>query len=94
VRAEYYFRPSGAIVDAGMNGCYVLCPDYPVFRAQISEPVSIGATFSGLDQLPVLLKQAMERLETAPPDWQAWRDAHRIEVIAERFRSFMKERGI
>ncbi len=94
VKAEYFFRPSGAVVDAGMNGCYVLCPDYPIFRAQISQPVSIGATFGELEEIPARLKAAMELLETAPPDWQAWRDEHRLEAIAERFRSFMKKRNI
>jgi hypothetical protein len=94
VQSEYYFRPSGAVVDAGMNGCYVLCPDYPVFREQIGQPISIGATFQKLDQIPALLEQAMRRLEAKPLDSDAWRAHARIGPLAERFRAFLEERGV
>ncbi len=94
VRAEYYFRPSGAIVDAGMNSCFVICPDYPVFRAQIDIPVSIGASFADLEQLPAVLENSIATLKAGTVDFAAWREHHRIEKIAARFRDFLQERDL
>jgi hypothetical protein len=93
VREEYYFRPSGAIVDAGMNGCFVLCPDFPVFREQIGQPVPIGATFSALDEIPAVLSRVMQQLDAAPIDSAAWRRHHRVENIAGMMREFLDRRA-
>jgi glycosyltransferase involved in cell wall biosynthesis len=93
LKSEYYFRPSGAVVDAGMNGCYVICPDFPVFREQISQPVSIGATFQNLDELPALLEKAMAELEVHPVETETWRAYHKVERIAELFRAFLEQRA-
>jgi glycosyltransferase involved in cell wall biosynthesis len=92
LRTEYYFRPSGAVVDAGMHGCYVICPDFPVFRAQISDPVPIGTTFRSLDEIPALIGKAMEQLDHAPIDSGTWRRHRRMENIAVRMRDFLEQR--
>jgi len=93
VHAEYYFRPSGAVVDAGMNGCYVICPDFPVFRAQIGQPVSIGETFRTVTEVPLLIERAMQRLEQGPIDSETWRQYHRVENIAAQMQGFLEQRA-
>jgi glycosyltransferase involved in cell wall biosynthesis len=93
VQAEYFFRPSGAVIDAGMNGCYVICPDYLVFQAQISDPVSIGRTFQTVEEIPRLLKEAMQQLALGPIDTATWRRYHRAENIAARMRAFLEQRA-
>ena len=45
--AGYYYRSSGVIGDAIALGAAVACPDFPVFRRQITEPVTVGAAFQG-----------------------------------------------
>jgi glycosyltransferase involved in cell wall biosynthesis len=92
LRAEYYFRPSGAVVDAAIHGCYVICPDFPVFRAQINEPVSVGATFQSLDEIPGLIANAMKQLDQMPVNSAAWRQYRRVENIAAQIRDFLETR--
>ena len=92
LRSDYWFRPSGAVVDAGMNGCYVICPDFPVFRAQIEIPVSIGSTFSNLEEIPRVLEKAIDRLKTETVDFETWRRYHRTENIALQFKTFFDEK--
>jgi hypothetical protein len=92
IKAEYYFRPSGAIVDAGMNGCYIVCPDFPVFRAQIDIPVSIGSTFAHSEEIPEVLKKSIEKLQTKTVDFETWRQYHRVENIASQFKTFLQQR--
>jgi hypothetical protein len=93
IKTEYYFRPSGVIVDAGMNGCYVICPDFPVFRAQIKIPVSIGSTFSSLEEIPDGLIKAREKLQTGAIDFETWRNYHRVENIASQFKLFLRQQA-
>jgi hypothetical protein len=93
LREEYYFRPSGAIVDAGMNGCFVLCPDFPVFRQQIEQPVPIGTTFGAIDEIPAVLRRVMQQLDAAPIDSDRWRRHHRVENIAGMMRAFLDGRA-
>ena len=93
VQEEYYFRPSGAVMDAGMNGCFVLCPDFPVFREQIAQPVPIGTTFRSIDEIPAVLRRVMPQLEAAPIDSAAWRRHHRVENIARMMQAFLDRRA-
>ena len=76
-----------------MNGCFVLCPDFPVFRMQISTPVQIGTTFRVLDEIPLVLARMMDQLREAPVDSQTWREYHRIESIAAMMRTFLARRA-
>lgn len=92
-KSEYHFRPSGVIVDAGMNGCYVLCPDFPVFRAQIGIPVSIGSTFSSLEEIPNILGKTREKLQTETVDFETWRNYHRVENISSQFKLFLQQQA-
>jgi hypothetical protein len=93
-RADYYFRPSGVIIDAAMCGVTIVCPDFPVLVAEITNPVAIGRTYSGLDEIPGLLREMKEVLRAASPDFVAWREPRRMEKIAPLFRRFLESRGV
>jgi hypothetical protein len=93
-RDDYWFRPSGVIIDAAMSGCAVLCPDFPVMRAEIVDPVRIGRAFTDLSEVPALLREMKTALRVAPPDFAAWREPRRMERIAPLFESFLQKRGI
>ena len=80
------------MVDAAIHGCYVICPDFPVFRAQINEPVSVGATFQSLDEIPGLIANAMKQLDQMPVNSAAWRQYRRVENIAAQIRDFLETR--
>jgi hypothetical protein len=90
-RADYYFRPSGVIIDAAMCGCAIVCPDFPVLVAEITNPVTIGRTCSDLKEIPGLLREIKS---ASPPDFIAWREPRRMENVAPLFRRFLETRGI
>jgi hypothetical protein len=90
-RADYYFRPSGVIIDAAMCGCAIVCPDFPVLAEEITSPVTIGRTYSRMEEVPALLR---EMKSAPPPDFIAWREPRRMEKVAPLFRRFLETRGI
>jgi hypothetical protein len=83
-REDYWFRPSGVIIDAAMSGCAVLCPDFPVMVAEITHPVRVGRVFRALRDVPELLGEMKDELRAAPPDFAAWREPRRMENIGRR----------
>ncbi len=92
-KENYFCRPSGAVIDAAMNRCFVLCPDFPVLRAQISQPVPVGATFRVLEESSIVLARVMQELERAPVDSETWRLHHRAGNIASMMRGFLDQRA-
>jgi glycosyltransferase involved in cell wall biosynthesis len=44
-REQYYYRGSGVITNAVECGASVVCPDYPIFRKQVLNPVPVGGLF-------------------------------------------------
>jgi hypothetical protein len=92
-KEHYYFRPSGAVIDAAMNRCFVLCPDFPVLRAQIGQPVPVGATFRVLEESLIVLARVMQELERAPVDMETWRLHHGVGNIAAAMRAFLRQRA-
>jgi hypothetical protein len=88
-RDQYYFRPSGTINDAAMNECYVICPKFPVFEAQISIPVAVGSSFESLDDLPRLVAKVLVQLKFAKPDFKSWRSYRSMNHIAPAIRNFV-----
>ncbi len=91
-RSDYFFRPSGVINDAGMSGCYVLCPKYPVFEAHISTPVTIGKTYQSYEELPELIFSAIDELRINVPDFTRWRSHRMVDSIAPIFKSFLDDK--
>jgi glycosyltransferase involved in cell wall biosynthesis len=93
-RSEYYFRPSGVVVDAAMCGCFVLCPNYPVFQHEVTVPVTIGQTFSDLQEIPGLLQELIGTLRQRQVDFAAWRQHREMAKIAPLFGQFLVARGM
>jgi len=87
-RENYFFRPSGVIGDALMNGCRVVCPNFPVFRKQVLNPVRVGRLFSNQGDMirAVGLACADCRAEEGAEQFKAWRKERRVSLIVERIR--------
>jgi glycosyltransferase involved in cell wall biosynthesis len=83
-RDRYYYRTSGVISDAAACGCYVIAPDYPVIKHQITSPVAIGSTFKSFDELDHLLDRAIiHRREQGQDCHWLWREGRSLEQIAK-----------
>jgi hypothetical protein len=91
-REQYYYRASGVISDAASAGCYVIAPDYPVIKHQITWPVSVGDTFSDLAELDGRLDTAIERVKMLGNDhhWK-WREKRSAESIAKHLFSSLNQ---
>ncbi|TAF10953.1 MAG: glycosyltransferase family 1 protein [Nostocales cyanobacterium] len=81
---RYYYRASGVISDAGSCGCYIIAPNYPVIKHQITWPVSIGASYSSLDDLDTLIAEAIIHIREKGQDnhW-VWREKRNAEYISK-----------
>lgn len=89
-REDYLFRPSGVINDSGMCGCYILCPRFPVFEAQITTPIAIGKTFQSYEEIPDLLSSVIKGLRQGIPDFEQWRSYRGIDRLSISFRGFLE----
>ncbi|MBT8191902.1 MAG: hypothetical protein KJP22_00730 [Acidimicrobiia bacterium] len=58
--SRYRHRTSGVLTDAVVFGCFVVAPDYPLFRRQLAYPARVGETFSNLSSLGDALAGVLE----------------------------------
>ncbi|NES99264.1 MAG: glycosyltransferase family 1 protein, partial [Sphaerospermopsis sp. SIO1G1] len=81
---RYYYRASGVISDAGSCGCYVIAPNYPVIKHQITWPITIGSCYSSVDDLDKIIQQAIIHIQAQGQDnhW-LWREKRNAEYIAK-----------
>lgn len=81
---RYYYRASGVVSDAGSSGCYVIAPNYPVINHQITWPVTIGSSYSSLDDLDQIIAAAIVHIREKGQDnhW-LWRQQRDAKYIAE-----------
>lgn len=81
---RYFYRASGVISDAGSCGCYIIAPDYPLIKNQITWPVGIGSIYSSLDEIEPVLDQGIDHVRAYGQDnhWQ-WREKRNAEYIAQ-----------
>ena len=85
-KSDYYFRPSGVIGDALMNGCYVVCPDFPVFRAQIETPVRVGRAYACFEDLDDVIRLACDDIASGVATrFAQWREYRKVRNFADRF---------
>ena len=61
---SYRYRHSGVITDAILNDKVVIVPQYPYFVKQITNPVSVGVSFSSLDNISVAINDALQLLSS------------------------------
>jgi hypothetical protein len=81
---RYYYRASGVISDAGSCGCYIIAPDYPIIKHQITWPVPIGSLYSSLDDLDQVMEEAILHIQKKGQynHW-IWREKRNAEYIAK-----------
>ncbi|MGK7933986.1 MAG: hypothetical protein AB4041_21505 [Microcystaceae cyanobacterium] len=81
---RYFYRASGVISDAGSCGCYIIAPDYPLIKHQITWPTSIGETFSNVEEIDTVLDKGISQVRELGQDnhWE-WRKKRNAEYIAK-----------
>lgn len=86
---RYFLRPSGVAADAISRRTVVVCPDFPLMRHQLTQPLPAGTLFASLDDLERAIHEALALAPGATPD--AWlvhetaRGAAAIAPILDRF---------
>lgn len=90
-RRHYYYRSSGVIHDAACLGTAVVCPDFPVFRHQVTDPVRIGALFGSVEEMLPALREALEIARSGPGPFETWARARRPEMFSRRIDAFIME---
>ena len=63
-KRAYYYRHSGVITDAILNGKVVVVPQYPYFVKQITNPVKVGVSFSSIDNISLAINDALQLLDS------------------------------
>jgi hypothetical protein len=56
-KEHFYYRSSGVLNDAISGGCFVIVPDYPLLKEQVSNPVKVGETYENIEDI----KNAIDR---------------------------------
>ena len=97
-RSSFFFRPSAIVNDALAAGCYVIAPDYPVFKAQLSTPCRVGSVFGELAEIEELVGAAVIELKEGKVDFEQWR-AHRrdeklLNMLGDRMDEIIRQRGM
>lgn len=78
----YLYRSSGVITDAICSGAWVVCPDFPVLRHQITWPVSTGVTYKLLDEIPSAVERAWRmHLDSGSDSHWRWITERSAEVV-------------
>lgn len=58
-RERYFYRSSGVAADAISRRVTTVCPDYPIMRRMLCDPVPVGAVFRGVRSLETALAEAL-----------------------------------
>lgn len=58
-RDRYFYRSSGVAAEAMARRAVTVCPDYPIMRRMLREPVPVGAVFRGIHSLETALAEAL-----------------------------------
>lgn len=82
-KAGFYHRSSGVINDSVGGGCFVVAPDYPVLKVQITNPVKVGETYSGLDDIKGAIDRSIEYIKNNDVEFEKWRDFRSNENIVK-----------
>jgi hypothetical protein len=97
-REQFYFRPSGIINDSIAGSCFVIAPNYPVFKAQITTPVVVGELFNHIEEVPDIIKKAIKTIKETDIDFKRWiehrSDAKLIEELSNQILSSFEEHAI
>ena len=87
---RYRYRTSGVIADAIFRGTYVVCPDYPVFKAQVSVPCAVGTTFKCLEELPSAIEMAVNLVQDGQDSFKEYIRYRQPEHLAEKIDAWIE----
>lgn len=71
-KEHFYYRSSGVLNDAVSGGCFVIVPDYPLFKEQISNPVKVGEVYDNLEGINKAIDMSIEYLTNNVVDFEKW----------------------
>lgn len=91
-RDFYFYRSSAVIKDAASLGTAVVCPDYPVFRRQVSEPARVGALFATVEEILPAIHEALDIARSEPGNFKLWAEQRSPAVFSRRIDEFI-DRG-
>lgn len=89
-RQHYYFRSSGVIHEAVYVGTAVVCPDFPVFRRQVTEPAPVGAVYRDPESMLAAIRDALEIARSKPHHFERWREARSPREFSRRIDAFIE----
>lgn len=93
-RDDYYYRPSGVIVNAVECGASVVCPDYPIFRRQVLFPKPIGCLYSGDSEIVETTLRALEDREKLYQNIEPYSAARTLQIVANCIDCFAEKAGL
>jgi hypothetical protein len=88
-RDQYYYRSSGVISDAAGLGVAVACPDFPILRKQVTEPVSVGAVFRSQEEISSAVDKSIALRRRAPQNFAIWSQARHPKEFSRRLDEFV-----
>ncbi|AWK06810.1 hypothetical protein HYN56_22285 [Flavobacterium crocinum] len=80
-KEHFYHRSSGVLNDAVNGGCFVIVPNYPLFKEQISNPVKVGETYENIEDIKRAIDKAIEYLSNNVVEFEKWRQIRTKEII-------------
>jgi glycosyltransferase involved in cell wall biosynthesis len=89
-RAHYFYRSSGVIHEAAYVGTAVVCPDFPVFRYQVTQPARVGALYQDVEGILQALQSAIEIARSAPDNFEIWSKSRCPEEFSRRIDRFLE----
>ena len=80
-KEHFYYRSSGVLNDAVWGGCFVIVPDYPVLKEQISNPVKVGETYENVEDIKNAIDKSIDYLTNNVVEFEEWRQIRTKERI-------------
>lgn len=80
-KEHFYYRSSGVLNDAVSGGCFVIVPNYPLFKEQISNPVKVGETYENVEDIKNAIDKSIEYLTNNVVEFEKWREIRSNEKI-------------
>lgn len=92
-RSHYFYRSSGVIHDAAYLGTAVVCPDFPVFRHQVTTPCQVGAVYGSEAEMLPAIQAALGISRAAGDAFATWRRARSPVEFSRRLDRFIELRS-
>ena len=80
-KEHFYYRSSGVLNDSVSGGCFVIVPNYPLFKEQITNPVKVGETYKDIEDIKNAIDKSIEYLTNNVVEFEKWRQIRSKDVI-------------